>query len=631
MRKITLLLVALLAMPSVYAAQATATLVEQDGKKLVVMENDWLRLTVNPAKGGRVASFVAKRLNREMVTSPDSGLFMDHFYEQFWPGEFLYAPYEVEVVNAGPAQAVVRVTRVSTGNGNKGISGLRIIRTLTLPADRPVVECQVELKNTETASKAFTYWQQHVYRADGDSGAESRQIMTRPSAQGLHVVGPYNDWTRDKDVTAGWTASVDPQDKVGLAFLMDYNGLWSLYNCGLSSSEYFYNKVLLPGEMSWTTHSTALLVEGLDSVVYTSPRLAADIRVSTQNGALQVAHTLVAPAAPLGKAKVTTTLAWLNRSLAIGTQPAVSELDGIGHEPQTVKAEFPGQAGKPVIIQVQVDGDGWKDSYEFAYAGAGAGKEPGKQVDGYTLPAPPRQQQIIKPPVLTKVKNGQPRIMHLRGLYYQCWGVEQAADRLGGYDLTVSWYKDTGDIKMLSVPPWDYAEIMKRDLLVFDNIGYGAMIGEQGAGMLKAYVEAGGSVLFLGGPQAFGRGDYHQSNTLKALLPVTLTDAYDLHVLKPGTRLMAPRGTPLAAINWGKRMPVAMWMHTLAPKPGAQVWLDAGKQPAIVTQQIGKGRVAVVLLTPLGEPRNGETPFWEAPAWPNVMGQLLQWLVKGGA
>ncbi len=622
----------------VYAGAASAQMVEQQGRKVAVLENDWIRMTVDPAKGGRVSSFIAKRLNREMITNPSSGLFMDHFYEQNWPGEFLDVPYEVEVVEAGPTQASVRVSRTSTGNWagsiNAGVADIRIIRTLSLAADRPVVECEVELKNTATASKAFTFWQQHVYRADGDSGPESRQVMTRPSAGGLHVVVPANDWTREPQLVAGWTAGIDPKDRIGLAFLMDYNSLWALYNCGLASSEYFFDKILLPGTMSWTTRSTAVLVEGLETVVYASPHLAADIKVTASNGALCVEHVLVAPAAPLGRAKVTTTLAWLNRSLAIGTQPSVSEVGGIGREPQRVTAVFPGQAGKPLIIQVGLEGSNWKESYEFAYSGSGSGKEQGKTVEGYAAPVPPKERQIIKPPVLTKVKNEQPRIMHLRGLYYKLWHVEEAAQALGPHELLVSWYKDVGDIQMLSVPPWDYEAIMKQDVIIFDNIAYGAMVGEQGAGMLKAYVENGGSVLFIGGPQAFGSGNYHQSAALKELLPVELMDGHDLGPVKSG-ELTVASGSPLEKAVAGKPLGDAFWMHQLKAKADAQVWLRAGGEPAIVARQLGKGRVAVILLTVLGEPakhvgfRKQETPFWEQPAWSDALAVTLRWLAKG--
>jgi hypothetical protein len=616
--------------PAVRAGPATATLVPQGNGQVAVLENDWIRLTVNPAQGGRVSSFIVKRTGREMVTSKDSGLLMDHFYEQNWPGEFLYVPYDMAVVEAGPQQASVRVTHLSTGKWggsvNPGVAGIEVIKTLTLPADRPVVECEVELKNTDTSTKAFTYWQQNCYRADGDSGAVSRQIMTRPSAGGLHVVAPANDWT--KDVVAGWTAGVDPQDRVGLVFLMDYNVLSALYNCGLSSSEYFYDKMLLPGGMSWTTRSSAVLVEGLQAVVYASPRFSADLQVSAQGGALSVEHTLVAPVA-LGHAKVTTTLAGLNRTPVPGAQPSVSEVDGLGLQAQSVTAQFPGQAGKPVIIQVSVEGDGWKESYEFAYAGKGTGQEVDSRVAGYALPAPPKHQQIITPPALTKVHNSQPRILDLRGLYYQFGHVDEAAQALGPCDLTVSWYKDIGDIQMLSILPWDYSTIMQWDVIAFNNIGYGAMVGEQGAGMLKAYVENGGSVLFLGGPQAFGLGGYTQSAALQDLLPVTLADTYDLRPMAPGTHLAAVPGSPAAAVDWGPRPPVAMWMHHLAAKPGADVWLRAGDEPALVTQTVGKGRVAVVLLTPLGEPGRGETPYWESPGWTPLMTAVLRWLVGG--
>jgi len=631
-----LLLAAFASSPAVHAAEVKAQVVEVNGKKQVLLENAWVRLAINPAAGGRVAGFFVKQANREMITNKDAGLFLDHFYEQNWPGEMLYAPYEAELVSAGPTSAVVRLTRTFTGSwggaANKGIAGIQVIRTLTLSADKPVLECDVELKNTDTHSKIFTYWQQHVYRADGDSGAESRQKMTRPSSNGLHVVRPFNDWTRGSELTAGWTAGIDPKDKVGLVFLMDYNTLWAQYNCGVSSSEYMFDKVLLPGGMSWKTHSSAMLVEGLESVVYASPRLVANIQVTANQGALSIEHAFVAQA-PLTAVKVTTTLMSIDRKPIAGVQPSVSEGIAVSREPQAVKAEFPGMAGKPTIIQVTVEGNGWKESYEYAYAGATATTDyapgDGRNVPNYTLPAPPKPVQIIQPPALTKVVNATPHILHLHGLYYRFWHVDDALATLGAHETTASSYRDIGDIQSLSVPPWDYSDIMTHDLIVFNNIAYGAMVGEQGAGMLKAYVENGGSVLFLGGPQAFGRGDYQDSGMLKALLPVQLTDAHDLHPLKKGTHLAVVGGSPLAGISWPKQSPVAMWMHQLAPKPGAEVWLHAGKQPAIVTQHLGKGRVAAVLLTPLGEPGRRETPYWDDANWQPIMTTLCRWLITG--
>ncbi len=114
---LTLLLGALaLSTPSAAAAPATATIIAQGDKRVAVLENEWIRATVSPARGGRVSSFIVKRNNWEMVTdAANGGLFMDHFYEQNWPGEFLDAPYEVEVVEAGPGQASVRVSCLSTG------------------------------------------------------------------------------------------------------------------------------------------------------------------------------------------------------------------------------------------------------------------------------------------------------------------------------------------------------------------------------------------------------------------------------------------------------------------------------------------------------------------------------------
>ena len=70
-----------------------------------------------------------------------------------------------------------------------------------------------------------------------------------------------------------------------------------------------------------------------------------------------------------------------------------------------------------------------------------------------------------------------------------------------------------------------------------------------------------------------------------------------------------------------------MWLHDVEPKPGATVVLKAGDRPALITGTTGKGRVAVMAVTPLGEAPTEGLVWWQWPGWENVMAKTIGWLV----
>ena len=102
-----------------------------------VLENDYLRLTVNPAKGGLINQYLVKASGKQLL---GEGCFLlgDHFWQQNWPGEFLETPYEARIV-AQTAQAVtLEVSHVSKSwNGSTAQSGLRLTRRMTLTTASP--------------------------------------------------------------------------------------------------------------------------------------------------------------------------------------------------------------------------------------------------------------------------------------------------------------------------------------------------------------------------------------------------------------------------------------------------------------------------------------------------------------
>ena len=128
----------------------------------------------------------------------------------------------------------------------------------------------------------------------------------------------------------------------------------------------------------------------------------------------------------------------------------------------------------------------------------------------------------------------------------------------------------------------------------------------------------------LGGPYAFGSGDWHLSDLLAPLYPAEISGRYDLQPVGVEQAVqLEPVGTLAQQIDWTKR-PVVLWQHVIKAKPDATVRVTAGGHPVILTRPYGKGQVCFVAAAPLGDAPPGETAFWDWPQWPKLMGALIR-------
>jgi len=220
------------------------------------------------------------------------------------------------------------------------------------------------------------------------------------------------------------------------------------------------------------------------------------------------------------------------------------------------------------------------------------------------------------------------RVWTVRGLWYEQYGLDRALARVGGAQETSSW---VGGDRPRWYAPDSYDELMRYQLVIIANTNGDAFKGGNGGVLrkrLKDYVEHGGSVLFLGGLFAFG-GEYH-GTALEDLSPVSYADARDL-VAAPEGLSLAPGADTLgkgwASLHWNAG-PRVYWYHAVTPKPGAKVLLTAGGKPLLIAGSYGKGHVAVFAGSVMGDPKDGQVPFWAWDGWPAVMAETLTWLVE---
>lgn len=230
------------------------------------------------------------------------------------------------------------------------------------------------------------------------------------------------------------------------------------------------------------------------------------------------------------------------------------------------------------------------------------------------------------PESLPAVESEGNLVLVVRGLYHRLYGVERAARSLAGVTVATCDAAFTADGWALKPAfPRTYSELFRYRAVVLLDVDAHCIEATQRR-MLKDFVEAGGSLLVAGGPYSLGKGRYHRTY-LADLLPTTLDAPWSLAV-EPAPVPLYPGQGPLADALPGAPQPMVMCYHHVSPKPGAQVWLFAGKDPAVCVWAHGKGKVVVLTLTPLGASTPG--PFflspWFSPA--PVMGKLITWLVQ---
>jgi uncharacterized membrane protein len=630
LKKITFIVLAVLACSaSVTYADATAKL--EGGR--IVMENELLRIVIDPQVGGRVVEYVFKPWGNANLVFPaadNGGLAMDMFWQQRWPGELLKNPYEFKIVNAGPKEAVVQVWRLSTGLAQgkmtEDVAGIRVQRTFRLRAGERALHIGVSLQNTVGKGRLAGYWMQNNFFLPGGKEANT---WYRPTIQGVDTIStekpsPYY-WYFVEAPTAGWIGVANQKLNGGLMLLMDYNDLWKFYtNMGAVTTEWFYDRVAIPPGKSWDTEVAIVPTPGLGSYAFGSPSLIASMKIDPSDSGVEVTHKLTSGVSGLKDVTVSTYAEGAHHDWK--TAPVVQRLDQVDSSVATLKTKLADAKGAPLAVRVEVTGttaQGEQATFRYGdYYGDAGSKNINLETlkPLYAFERPTKKKVFLKPDKIVKVKNDHLRVLFVRGLWHEYSGVDEALKQIPGAEVVDSWYSesDTGT-SLLNFPP-DYDTLLSYDVIVLANVDGGAL-GLVGQEMLADFIKAGGGVLLVGGDRTYGQAGFDNSDFTK-LLPVKIGAPFDWHKL--------PRAESLTGVgaNFDAHT-VALYRHDLQPVAGANVAVKVGGAPALVLREDGAGRVAASLLLPFGEPAKGQTGYWQSLQWFAAMRHTLEWLSHG--
>ena len=166
------------------------------------------------------------------------------------------------------------------------------------------------------------------------------------------------------------------------------------------------------------------------------------------------------------------------------------------------------------------------------------------------------------------------------------------------------------------------------DLLLYTAIPHCA-IGVDNSYALPAYVKAGGAVFFTGGEYAFGKGGYMHTVLERELLPVLCLQDRDVKYVKTPLALEPGKDFARLGITVNFAAKPAFYSYNqvvLKNDPEVLVFLQAGNRPILVGRQLGKGRVACLLLDHRGKSEAGTTMFFDWQDWPALMRAVIAWL-----
>ncbi|MHB9133739.1 MAG: hypothetical protein ACYDBB_21965 [Armatimonadota bacterium] len=233
------------------------------------------------------------------------------------------------------------------------------------------------------------------------------------------------------------------------------------------------------------------------------------------------------------------------------------------------------------------------------------------------LPLPSEAEQLkgVKDPGALTVTHDKPHTLVVKGTYAWTYRLPE----LVGGPCDAAW-----------AFPKEARELTKYDLVVFANVNLSTLEPAQRL-LLSAFVQGGGAVLLLGGPDAYGKSWVHTSPLLTNLLPVQTSGLWDIKKAEGGKYLVSPAGGHFLTLAW-QQNPLVYYFHQATPKAGAEVWLTAtppkskASVPLLVVKSSGKGKVAAFLLTPFGARGEREIPLWEWKNWGLLLNQTMNTL-----
>lgn len=282
--------------------------VTADEVKGIVLENKYLKMTVDFRSGGRATEVVYKTRGVDLTWfgphygKPAGGLFGDRITTQGFPGDYLSKLYKYKVLEDTPGK--VRVKFFADGVSGKA-SNLEIAKIITVYSDRSYVDVEHimtyktgMLDPVDAIDTGF--WTQNVLRIrDIKTDKAFTNTFFVPAEKGVlpinYVPGKTAaaEGTKDgyiNNSSLGWNGVIGGDaEKSGAVFSLEYERLDKLYyymSADFPTVEWSYFPVSLKDTESFTTRTRLMPFYGLNEITGAGDGLVGEIAFEKESYAL---------------------------------------------------------------------------------------------------------------------------------------------------------------------------------------------------------------------------------------------------------------------------------------------------------------------------------------------------------
>jgi len=587
----------------------------------VELSNEFLSVRI-ASRGGRIERFIYRRFDAEKdwvlpVPHEGYGLALDHFVCQTWPGELLGAEYALRRRD-GTAVAAYTVRGRWKGKDFPDIRGLKIVKEIRLAQDFPAARVKVRVQNPTGKLKSFQFWAQQIF---GACGASEHDAFLRPTTRGV-LKTPYPGSAAAErfltDVTAGWMARIDEEQKVGLALLMDYDRLQKLYNVfKAGTSEWMYYKTALPPGKTWETEYCIRPFRGFRALDFASEDLLVNLvwhAAASIRGGTDLDVEMAAATGPLKDVRV-----------------AIEALDPVSYEPKDSASFHLDRLSAEKVsrfVRLKIcDRARWiyRIRYDVEGRRRSAVVNPFFSRNNYRI-KPPRKRPKLFKPELSKLKGrieSSRRCLLVKGLFYDKWRIGDVLRSLGFQVEALDSYDDIFGYHIQGFPQ-TYEELFGYRLVALMNVAVSGLSPGQQV-MLKDYVLSGGALIVFGGLYGYGRGGYAEA-VFEEVVPVRPDGPFDIMLLEEPAPMRSTSALAKPGLESSASLSVLAY-HRVRPKDGAAVLTRVSDAPVVTAWRRGEGKCCAVSATLLGDYPSSRTPFWEQEAWGSLLRQLVRWMI----
>lgn len=489
------------------------------------------------------------------------------------------------------------------------LDGVEYTKTFKFIPSVPEIQVTMAFRNT-TGQLRYAYWgvrNQFQQRSNfGEVAFIPRTTGTFPHG-GWMFLQHYSQPPAWASSTAeNWCAKLDPEGKTGLAFLLDNASHGAHYtNKGQNIGFMFDGGYLLPGASVSATYAVRPLKQ-LGGVTTINESFAALIADSGAKIQLSV-------------------FPYEDGTLS-------GEFEVIDKNRKSVfKKTIELNIRKGILAKFSVDHPRMSDHSAVVFTGTVNGRKFATEqycengIRMQSVASNPFMPYFTRPALERKDSGNAVGMGKERKLQAIClFGLYTPFNRfdriLDGWKIDYYSVWNTG---MKEIPP--ASTLDEYSVMIISNaFVFGMEVCLQ---RVKNFVAKGGILIVTGGPSAFGTGAYEKNPILKEILPVA-GRPYDLQ--PAAGREQFDKGIAITGIGINPaKSPHVYWLHHFAKlKPSTEVLWKAGNNPVLVKNSYGKGKVLCFLGSPLGDPQDGTTAYWESEEYVKAMRDVITVALK---